>query len=82
MDIMGLDSNGVRDPHTIKLFSEARPRWRPCGRWPGGGRPAMRTLSRQLANHETGENDATATNPDLAWPTHPVGRGGDSVKRG
>jgi hypothetical protein len=85
MDIIGspLGDNGVRDPRTIRLFSEGVPTSETAqetGRRQSiGGENDGR--SRQLARYvkETGENGATGMNVKLVWRRDRYLRGGDQI---
>src|SRR4051794_33790286 len=83
MDIIGspVGGNGIRDPRTIRLFSEGVPTsetaQETARRQANGGENDGR--SRQLARYvkETGENGATAMNVKLVWRRDRFLRGGD-----
>jgi Zn-dependent M28 family amino/carboxypeptidase len=85
MDIIGssLGGNGIRDPHTIRLFSEGVPtaataaeisRLQSLG---GENDSAARQLARYV--EETGENDATDMRVKLIWRRDRFLRGGDQI---
>jgi hypothetical protein len=85
MDIIGssLGGNGVRDPHSIRLFSEGVPTsetpQQTATRQAIGGENDG--ISRQLARYvkETGENSATQMNVKLVWRRDRYLRSGDQV---
>jgi hypothetical protein len=85
MDIIGssLGGNGVRDPRTIRLFSEGVPTsetpQQTATRQSIGGENDG--ISRQLARYvkETGENAATGMNVRLVWRRDRYLRSGDQV---
>jgi len=85
MDIIGspLGGNGIRDPRTIRLFSEGVPtaataadiaRLQSLG---GEDDSASRQLARYVK--ETGENGATDMNVKLVWRRDRFLRGGDQI---
>jgi peptidase M28-like protein len=85
MDIIGSPNggNGVRDPRTIRLFSEGVPTAETAAETArrqsiGGENDGV---SRQLARYvkETGENDATGMNVKLIWRRDRFLRGGDQI---
>ena len=85
MDIVGssLGGNGVREPHTIRLFSEGVPTAETTAETArrqaiGGENDGV---SRQLARFvkETGENDATDMTIKLVWRRDRFLRSGDQV---
>jgi hypothetical protein len=85
MDIIGspLGGNGVRDPRTIRLFSEGVPTAATAGEIArlqslGGENDST---SRQLARYvkETSENGATGMNVKLVWRRDRFLRGGDQI---
>jgi hypothetical protein len=85
MDIIGSPNggNGVRDPHTIRLFSEGVP----TAATPtqisslislgGENDSAARQLARYV--HETGSNRSTDMNVKLIWRRDRFLRGGDQI---
>jgi Zn-dependent M28 family amino/carboxypeptidase len=85
MDIIGssLGGNGVRDPRTIRLFSEGVPTSETpeetARRQSIGGENDG--ISRQLARYvkETGENRATRMRVKLVWRRDRFLRGGDQI---
>ncbi len=85
MDIIGSPNggNGVRDPRTIRLFSEGVPTAETDDqkrrRIANGGENDG--VSRQLARYvkETGENSATGMNVKLIWRRDRFLRGGDQI---
>jgi hypothetical protein len=85
MDIIGSPNggNGVRDPRTIRLFSEGVPTAETAAetvrRQSLGGENDG--VSRQLARYvkETGENEATGMNVKLIWRRDRFLRGGDQI---
>jgi hypothetical protein len=85
MDIIGssLGGNGIRDPHTIRLFSEGVPtaataddiaRLQSIG---GENDSAARQLARYVK--ETGQNSATRMRVKLVWRRDRFLRGGDQI---
>ena len=85
MDIIGspLGGNGVRDPRTIRLFSEGVPTSETAAETArrqsiGGENDGV---SRQLARYvrETGQNDATGMRVKLVWRRDRFLRGGDQI---
>jgi Zn-dependent M28 family amino/carboxypeptidase len=85
MDIVGssLGGNGIRDPHTIRLFSEgvptsATPDQISSLQTIGGENDSA---ARQLARYvkETGENSATRMRVKLVWRRDRFLRGGDQI---
>ena len=85
MDIIGSPNggNGVKDPHTIRLFSEGVPtaataaelsRLASLG---GENDSAARQLARYIG--ETGSNDATDMHVKLIWRRDRFLRGGDQI---
>jgi hypothetical protein len=85
MDIIGSPNggNGVRDPHTIRLFSEGVPTAETAAetirRQSIGGENDG--VSRQLARYiaETGSNRSTDMNVKLIWRRDRFLRGGDQI---
>jgi hypothetical protein len=85
MDIIGssLGGNGIRDPRTIRLFSEGVPTSetpeQTARRQAIGGENDG--ISRQLARYvkETGENRATRMRVKLVWRRDRFLRGGDQI---
>ena len=85
MDIIGnsVGGNGVRDPRTIRVFSEGVPTSetpaQTARRQSIGGENDG--ISRQLARYvkETGENDATGMRVKLIWRRDRFLRGGDQI---
>jgi hypothetical protein len=91
MDIVGssLGGNGVREPHTIRLFSEGVPTAATADQIAslqalgGENDSAARQLARYIK--ETGENRATNMHVKLVWRRDRFLRGGDQIsflKRG
>jgi hypothetical protein len=85
MDIIGssLGGNGIRDPRTIRLFSEGVPTAETAAETArrqsiGGENDGV---SRQLARYvkETGENGATDMRVKLVWRRDRFLRGGDQI---
>jgi hypothetical protein len=85
MDIIGspVGGNGVRSPHTIRLFSEGVPTAETAAETArrqsiGGENDGV---SRQLARYvqETGENKATDMDVKLVWRRDRFLRGGDQL---
>jgi hypothetical protein len=85
MDIIGssLGGNGVRDPHTIRLFSEGVPTAATAAELnrliSNGGEND--SAARQLARYvgETGSNGATGMDVKLVWRRDRFLRGGDQI---
>jgi hypothetical protein len=85
MDIIGspVGGNGIRDPHTIRLFSEGVPTSETSAevarRQSIGGENDG--VSRQLARYvkETGQNSATDMTVKLVWRRDRFLRGGDQI---
>ena len=85
MDIIGnsVGGNGVRDPRTIRVFSEGVPTsetpQQTARRQSIGGENDG--ISRQLARYvkETGENGATGMRVKLVWRRDRFLRGGDQI---
>jgi Zn-dependent M28 family amino/carboxypeptidase len=85
MDIIGSPNggNGVRDPHTIRLFSEGVPTAATAGQIAqlqslgGENDSAARQLARYIG--ETGSNRSTDMNVKLIWRRDRFLRGGDQI---
>jgi hypothetical protein len=85
MDIIGSPNggNGVRDPHTIRLFSEGVPTAATQAQinsliaLGGENDSAARQLARYI--HETGSNRSTDMNVKLIWRRDRFLRGGDQI---
>jgi hypothetical protein len=85
MDIIGssLGGNGVRDPHTIRLFSEGVPSAATAADLSrlisngGENDSAARQLARYVG--ETGSNSATDMHVKLVWRRDRFLRGGDQI---
>jgi hypothetical protein len=82
MDIVGssLGGNGIRDPHTIRLFSEGVPTAAQISSLQALG-GENDSAARQLARYvkETGENSATHMRVKLVWRRDRFLRGGDQI---